>query len=549
MDWIQENIGDYGGDRNRVTIFGQSAGSMAISALITMEQAKFQRAILQSGTLVRPIFDNLEKTNRTQTNLDYAAHVGCSDSILECLQSKSIEDLVSQTFFKPAHMLWEPIIDSKLKNPLFPQDPLSALFSGKGKNVDLIFGSNNGDGIAYLGDNLLVNSDFYEKLQSNFIKEGPALFLKVENASKADIVLAERLRYFYGGESVLNNSLDKTMVDLMTDNMYQSGGKAMLELLQFGQTENIYQYSFQYVGSKTNSMNWFNIDRPELGACHGDELFYIFSQEENNLLTDTDKAISREIVTYWTNFAKSGNPNGPGSVLWTPVSRDTQKYLKVAQEIEMELTEDDVSRANFWRTVYFKPQVETTTAGSIQGSYLTSVKGKCIKSYQGIPYAEPPVGHLRFLDPVLKNSWTEILDATKLGNKCMQANLKFYTQEEMSEDCLFLNIYSPCRTTQEKFPVMVYIHGGGLASGSGGTHFYGPEFLVDENVILVAINYRLNVFGFMSLERQTLPGNQGFKDQRVALNWIQNHIESFGGDKNQVTLFGQSGGSLRHANF
>ena len=527
-------------------MFGQSAGSMAISALLTMEQATFQRAILQSGTLVRPMFELLKNTNRTEDNLNYAAHVGCSKSVVKCLQSKSIEELVSETFFKPVHMMWEPIIDSTLTNSILPQDILSLFISGKFKNVDVIIGSNNGDGIYSLGNNLLTDADAYDRLQSNFSQEGPALFFGVQNASMSDIVQAERLRYFYGGESVLNATVDNIMVELMTDNMYQAGGRALLEILQFGTSKNIYQYNFQYVGSNSNTINWFNISRPELGACHGDELFYIFSQEEDNLISKTDKEVSREIVSYWTNFAKSGNPNGQNGKLWTPISRQSQEYLKISAESEMELTDDYVRKSNFWRTVFYKPHVEETTAGTIQGSYLTSVKGKCINSYQGIPYSKAPIGSLRFLDPVLKNSWTDVLDATKLGNKCMQANSPFYSREDMSEDCLFLNIYSPCEGTEEKYQVMVYIHGGGLESGSGGTHFLGPEFLVDANVILVTINYRVNAFGFLSLESQALPGNQGFKDQRLALLWIQNHIESFGGDKNQVTIFGQSAGSLRN---
>ena len=86
-------------------------------------------------------------------------------------------------------------------------------------------------------------------------------------------------------------------------------------------------------------------------------------------------------------------------------------------------------------------------------------------------------------------------------------------------------------------------------SGSGGTHFYGSEFLVDENVVLVTLNYRLIPFGFMSLESTALPGNQGLKDQRLAMEWVQKHIQSFGGSKSKVTVYGESAGSRRYSPF
>ena len=546
LDWIQENIEDYGGDKSQVTIFGHSAGSMAISALLTTQQASFNRAILQAGTLVRPFFQLLSKTNITQVNYDFSDHVGCSGSnTLNCMQDKTVEQLVSETFFKPVHQLWEPVIDDILKNPILPVDPYKAFISGQFKDIDLIIGSNSGDGISQLGNNVLNNPSLYNNLQKNFKKAGPSLMLGRNEPDAADIILTERLRYYYLGESILNSTIDQQLVELMSDNMYQAGGRTILEILALFSDKQHYQYYFDYVGTNSYSDILYNLSRPELGACHGDTLLYIFAGLDNNLVTDEDKEKSYMLTSYWTNFAKSGNVNGPDIVTWDQFTLQNQKFLHISSDSKMEF--EDTNKIMFWRNFLQLPQVTESSAGLIQGSYKTSTKGNCILSFQGVPYAKPPIGNLRFLDPVVAESWEGVLDATSETAKCFQFPSIEGLSQDMSEDCLYLNIYTPC-TVDEALPVMVWIHGGDYKYGDGGTEFYGPEYLIDEEVILVTIQYRLVPFGFISLESSVLPGNQGLKDQKLALQWIQDHIESFGGNKNEVTLFGQNAGSQRKAN-
>nr|AQS60685.1 putative acetylcholinesterase 1 [Sogatella furcifera] len=116
-----------------------------------------------------------------------------------------------------------------------------------------------------------------------------------------------------------------------------------------------------------------------------------------------------------------------------------------------------------------------------------------------------------------------------------------------SEDCLYLNVYTPHKLNGTHPPklkaVMVWIHGGGFVFGSGKESIYGPDFLIEHNIVLVTFNYRLGVFGFLNLRNEEVPGNAGLKDQVLVLKWVQKNIQSFGGDPNSVTLFGESAGA------
>ncbi|RZC36248.1 COesterase and/or Abhydrolase 3 domain containing protein, partial [Asbolus verrucosus] len=162
-------------------------------------------------------------------------------------------------------------------------------------------------------------------------------------------------------------------------------------------------------------------------------------------------------------------------------------------------------------------------------------------AYQGIPYAEPPTGDLRFEPPVPKRNWEGVLDATKDGNICVQSSDPVLG----SEDCLFINVYVPklSKFNKQLLPTMVFIYGGGFEAGFSNYNLYGPDHLLERNVVVVTFNYRLGILGFLSTGDLVVPGNNGLKDQVLALKWVRDNIRSFGGDPNQVTIFGQSAGS------
>ncbi|XP_023954603.2 esterase FE4-like [Bicyclus anynana] len=185
--------------------------------------------------------------------------------------------------------------------------------------------------------------------------------------------------------------------------------------------------------------------------------------------------------------------------------------------------------------------------GVLRGEQKVTVTGDTVYySFKGIPYAAPPTGRWRFMAPRPPLTWTGIRNATKHGHVCPQINgVQTMLFLPGSEDCLFLNVYSPCLDPESPLAVMVYIHGGGYSFGSGNDDYYGPDFLMNsKNVILVTINYRLDTLGFLCLDIKEVPGNAGMKDQVAALKWIQTNIKSFGGDPKKVTLVGESAGAV-----
>ncbi|XP_070546351.1 acetylcholinesterase-like [Ptychodera flava] len=172
---------------------------------------------------------------------------------------------------------------------------------------------------------------------------------------------------------------------------------------------------------------------------------------------------------------------------------------------------------------------------------------RTIQIYEGIPYAEPPVGDLRFRPPQTKVGWDGVYRATKFGSVCIQApdHLEVIPDlETQSEDCLFLNVYVPVTHNTDQLPVMVWIHGGTFILGSGSCYYNGTPLAAIGDVIVVTFNYRLGPLGFLSTGDEHAPGNYGLLDQMAAVQWVHDNIEAFGGDKDMVTLFGNSAGSL-----
>jgi len=185
--------------------------------------------------------------------------------------------------------------------------------------------------------------------------------------------------------------------------------------------------------------------------------------------------------------------------------------------------------------------VVNTTYGSVRGSLQVNGSHP-IARFLGIPFAKPPLGQLRFRPPQEPEPWSQVKDAVQYSKRCMQPHQSSQNSSLFGEDCLYLNIFTPLDTPSNKsLPVMVYIHGGGYVVGSGNQ--YIGTSLAKKGVVVVAFNYRLHMFGFMSMEDDNLPGNYGMLDQIAALKWVQRDISNFGGDPNQVTVFGESAGS------
>jgi para-nitrobenzyl esterase len=198
------------------------------------------------------------------------------------------------------------------------------------------------------------------------------------------------------------------------------------------------------------------------------------------------------------------------------------------------------------------PQPVKTASGPVAGA--ASADGSVL-AFKGIPYAAPPVGALRWRAPQPAGPWTAVRSADRFGASCMQNivterkpwTYEFMAHNEISEDCLYLNVWTPAKSAGEKLPVYFWIHGGGYVEGSGQVPVYDGANLARRGVVVVTINYRLGVFGYLAHPELTKEagrsGNYGSLDQIAALQWVRKNIAAFGGDPRRVTIGGQSAGA------
>lgn len=197
-----------------------------------------------------------------------------------------------------------------------------------------------------------------------------------------------------------------------------------------------------------------------------------------------------------------------------------------------------------------KPVQTKVENGTIEG-FLDSRTG--LQEYFGIPFAKPPVGELRWKAPQPADNWTGILQTKKFGPKPVQANVfgdMKSRSDGMSEDCLYLNVWTPAKSGTKGLPVLVYFFGGGFVAGDGSEYRYDGASMAQKGIVAVTVNYRLNIFGFfvhpeLSAEAPyKASGNYGLLDQNAALKWVQKNIAAFGGDPKKVTIAGESAGSI-----
>ncbi|NXP78335.1 SASB hydrolase, partial [Ramphastos sulfuratus] len=195
----------------------------------------------------------------------------------------------------------------------------------------------------------------------------------------------------------------------------------------------------------------------------------------------------------------------------------------------------------------------TITQGRLKGIQMTVKEtDRLVNAFLGIPFAKAPVGSLRFSPPEPPEPWNGLRDATSYPPLCPQDLSLLKTAEknykekhppfQTSEDCLYLNVYSPAAVNKGKLPVLVWMHGGSFVFG-GAARYDGSALAAYEDVVVVIIQYRLGLLGFFNTGDEHARGNWAFLDQVAALRWIQGNIGHFGGDPGSVTLFGVSAGS------
>src|SRR6187455_84151 len=188
--------------------------------------------------------------------------------------------------------------------------------------------------------------------------------------------------------------------------------------------------------------------------------------------------------------------------------------------------------------------------GIIEGNYNTH---SGIQTYFGVPFAKPPVGNLRWKAPQPLDKWNGVKQTKKFGPRPMQTIVfgdMNSRSDGVSEDCLYLNVWTPAKRNTKDLPVLVYFYGGGNVAGDASEPRYDGESMAKKGIVVITCNYRLNIFGFFSHPELSAEspykasGNYGLLDQVAALQWVQKNIAAFGGDPKKVTIAGESAGSI-----
>jgi para-nitrobenzyl esterase len=193
-------------------------------------------------------------------------------------------------------------------------------------------------------------------------------------------------------------------------------------------------------------------------------------------------------------------------------------------------------------------EVVQTRLGAVRGDTVSEV-GATARIFRGIPYAAPPVGPLRWKPPQPAQAWQGVRDATRWPNRCPQGESSMGAATPLSEDCLYLNVVTPAKSARERLPVMVFYHGGGLTTGTSSSTTYNHPKLPSQGVVVVTANSRLGPLGYLAHSALAAEGrgsgNFGTLDIRASLEWVRDNIAAFGGDPNNVTIFGESGGGTK----
>ncbi|KAM3608687.1 uncharacterized protein V6R79_003148 [Siganus canaliculatus] len=556
LRWTQEHIHNFGGDPGLVTIFGESAGGVSVSLLLLspLSEGLFHHAIAESGTAAMPSLTIRDTLPMAQMAANAS---GCgiesSERIAQCMKNLDMDAVL--TIVQNDQMRFPASVDglflTKTADELFHDHELLT--------VPFMTGVNDDEGGWLLGD-IWAPSNWTEGMDREHIMNILSMFYpNPQDKLSRELILDE---YTGTGEDRVRNrdgftrlvgDLLFTIPAIKTINAHRDAGAP------------VYLYEYQHAPSFLQSK------RPNfVKSDHGDEIFTVFGLcfttthvELADGCSEEDEQLSRIMMNYWGNFARTGSPNGEGLVHWPKYGAE-EKYLEI--DAKQQVTRQHLKKDQFVFLTQTLPEkvqqhemkhapVVHTKLGSLRGTYV-SVKGKesGVHAYLGIPFAKPPVGPaLRLAAPQPVEGWEGVRDATQQPPICVQnravlvdlldkAGLSAVTLPDISEDCLYLNIYTPAnRADNAKLPVMVYIHGGGFASGSASL-FDGSALAAYQDVVVVLIQYRVGLLGFLSTGDKHLPGNFGLLDQIQALRWTQEHIHNFGGDPGLVTIFGESAG-------
>ncbi|OXB84032.1 UNVERIFIED_CONTAM: hypothetical protein H355_015543 [Colinus virginianus] len=544
LQWIQENIEHFSGDPGSVTLFGVSAGSCCIFAhvLSTLSKGLFHKAILESGVLIPSNKDLHLSADLKKIASVFKCETSSSLSLVNCLRNQEAMDIV----FNSTEIPFLPLV----LDGVFLHKPPEDILAGKEFNVvPVMIGVTNNE----FGWNIRSTStvpalrDVQDKKSVTSALEFllPMMNLRAE---LLPVIMNE-----YLGSTDDPAELRDRFLELLGDVLIVIPS---IKALSYYRESGAPTYFFEYQHRPTSYWD----TKPEyVKADHGDEVGFVFGGPYlagdislRDEATDEEKNLSRTLMKYWANFARNG--------LW--FIEDGDDGLTFEQDELCSLLQPE-QFYNFL-SLYGGPEGQkaeqpevVTKYGTVRGYQIrVNAAERSVNVFLGLPFAKPPVGPLRFSEPQPPEPWRGVRDATSYPPMCLQnkeigqffsdavTNRKEKVRLQMSEDCLYLNIYTPVSTeSQEQLPVFVWIHGGGLVFGAAST-YDGSALAAFDNVVVVTIQYRLGIVGYFSTGDKHARGNWGYLDQVAALQWIQENIVHFGGDPGSVTIFGESAGGI-----
>ncbi|XP_076449528.1 uncharacterized protein LOC143285962 [Babylonia areolata] len=585
LKWIYDNIEGFGGQQNSITIFGESAGSISVSLHLLSPQSRqyFTRAIMQSGTfylegLVMPHSTATERAQKLSATFN--CPVNSVPEMIHCLRNVNAGNVTDAQWTLPNELFMDLPVGVAIDGYFLEEDPAELVRQGAVKDTELLMGVNKDEGIYFLvyaypdlfpfniSGSTISDADFKKLVHDLNRRAGEPVDKAVTYEYVDRVIPAQRpSRRDIADDIAGDRQFRCPTIDFATAVASMGGGR------------DVYLYSFEHRLSNNPWPEW-------MGVMHGYEIEAVFGLPLDYNYTQGEEDLASRMMGYWTRFAKTGNPNKGGDTEWPKLTAEDDEHLVLKTDgdsVGQGLRRDqchfratvlpllehgwpqqrpmDTPRTAFIllfvtsATFVQQADVVNTTLGRVQGLRKT-VLGKDVDVYYGIPFAKPPVGELRFKRPEPAEPWTDIKSTVTKPNACFQSidtafdrfpGVEMWNPNTpMSEDCLYLNVWVP-RGFESQPPnaTMVWIYGGGFYGGSSMLDVYdGSKLAVTQNVIVASMNYRLGPLGFLYTGTVDAPGNQGLLDQSLALKWIYDNIERFGGQQNSITIFGESAGSI-----